>query len=195
MVGESRVECGKYSRFADVASLNVPTAPTAGRNQARAAVPFLGAVLAQSRLCRFALRMRSYAAVRDRNHFLFDLLSRPRRRRAMQLQLGSGELDVIANILLERESLYAASASQSPDLRTGTDLKMCEELLEKILARNTELDSDEMQRLADILADYEHMLKQALARESQTERKGILQTKLDRLEPVVERVEEVCVMF
>jgi hypothetical protein len=113
----------------------------------------------------------------------------------MQLQLQSGELDVIANILLERESLSAASASESPDLRAGTDLKMCEELLEKILARNTELDSDEMQRLADILADYEHMLKQALSRETQPERKGILQTKLDRLEPVVERVEEVCVMF
>jgi hypothetical protein len=113
----------------------------------------------------------------------------------MQLELHSSELDVIANILLERESLYAAEASADPGARCGTELKICEELLEKILARNTELDSDEMQQLADILADYEHMLKQSLARESQPEKKGIVQTKLDRLEPVLERIEEVCVMF
>jgi hypothetical protein len=113
----------------------------------------------------------------------------------MQLQMGSGELDVIANVLMERESAYAAAGSGAPDARGGADLKMCEELLDKILARNKELDTDEMQELANVLSDYEHTLKQALAQESQAERKGILQTKLDRLEPVVERVEEVCVMF
>jgi len=113
----------------------------------------------------------------------------------MQLQLGSSELDVIADVLLERESTYATLASHVPDADSGANLKMCEELLDKILVRNTELDSDEMQQLADILTDYERMLKQALARELEPEMRGLLQAKLDRLEPVVERVEEVCVMI
>ena len=113
----------------------------------------------------------------------------------MQLQLEDGELDVIANVLLERESVAAAAGGGIPDPRRDADRKMCDALLDKLLARNTELDSDEMQQLADILADYEHALKQALSRESHPDRKGILQTKLDRLEPVLERVEEVCVMF
>jgi len=113
----------------------------------------------------------------------------------MQLQLEVGELDVIADVLMERESASAAISSKDPHACSGLDSKICEELLGKILARDTELDSEQMQQLADILSDYERTLKHALAGESRPEMKGLLQTKLDRLVPVVERVEEVCVMF
>lgn len=113
----------------------------------------------------------------------------------MQLQLETGELDVIANVLLEWESQQTATASGPPDTRAGADFKMCEELLDRVVARDLAFDSDELQQLADILENYQRRLHDAVAQESQPAVKAKLQKKLDKLAHVVERVEEVCVMF
>ena len=102
----------------------------------------------------------------------------------MQLQLETDELDLIMNILLEREAA-----------QTGTDFEMCEELLDRIVARNMEFDADELQQLADILAEYQHGLQDAVVHETKPGVKAKLQTKLEKLAHVVERVEEACVMF
>ena len=113
----------------------------------------------------------------------------------MQLRLETDELDLIANVLLERESRQTATASGPPDTRAGADFKMCEELLDHVMARDLKLDSDELQQLADILADYQHTLRDAITQESQPAVKAKLQKKLDTLAHALERVEEACVMF
>ncbi len=102
----------------------------------------------------------------------------------MQLQLETDELDLIANVLLEREAT-----------QTGTEFEMCEELLDRIVARDMEFDSDELQQLADILAEYQHRLQDAVVHETKPAAKAKLQTKMEKLAHVVERVDEACVMF
>jgi uncharacterized coiled-coil protein SlyX len=102
----------------------------------------------------------------------------------MQLQLETDELDLVANVLLEREAAQA-----------GADFEMCEELLDRVVARDMKFDSDQLQQLADILGEYQHGLQDAVARETKPGVKAKLQTKLGKLAHVVERVEEACVMF
>jgi len=112
----------------------------------------------------------------------------------MQLHLGTDELDLIANILLEHQGHATSEGESSPSLPRGSQ-ETCEDLLEKVLARNTELDAEELQQLADILADQRGVLKQRICVEPYAPTKSELLKTLAKLERVLEKVDEACVMF
>ena len=100
----------------------------------------------------------------------------------MQLHLETNELNLLANRLMERKP---------PAVRLPLD----DHLLEMVLARDLSFDSDDLQRLADLLAADEHCLKYDISREPDARRKAELQQKLAVLEGLLEKVDEACVMF
>jgi len=113
--------------------------------------------------------------VRTLPHFLV------RREKAMQLHLETDELNLLANILLQRSS----ASPHGP----------YEDLLEMVLAHDLRFDSDELEQVADLLAAEKRNLKDEIAREADGVSKGKLQTTLALLERVQERVNEACVMI
>ena len=98
----------------------------------------------------------------------------------MQLHLETDELNLLANLLMERE------ASQPRD--------QYDNLLEMVLARNLSFDSDEFERLADILAAEERKLKEEVLRQPSGQQTGV-KGRLALLERLLEKVDEACVMF
>jgi len=117
----------------------------------------------------------------------------------VQLQLSGNELDLLANILLAQEGEVLACARTQQGVptqrRSGPDLQSYERLLEKVLARNMEFDSDELEQIADILTDQRNNLKQSISAEVGQAVRSQLQQNLERLESVLERIEEVCAML
>jgi len=99
----------------------------------------------------------------------------------MQLHLENNELNLLANILLQRSS----AAPQGP----------FEGLLEMVMARDLRFDSDQLEQLAQLLAAEKRNLKDEISRELDGVRKGKLQSRLALLERAQERVDEACVMF
>ena len=99
----------------------------------------------------------------------------------MQLRLEVNELNLLANLLMERS---AAQSSATVD-----------DLLEMVLARNLSFDTDEFQRLADVLAAEERRLKEEVSRQPSVAQKAGIQETLVLLERILEKVDEACVMF
>jgi hypothetical protein len=95
----------------------------------------------------------------------------------MQLHLVTDELNLLANLLMQRSS------------------PQNEKLLEMVLARDLRFDSDELEQVANLLAAEKKSLKEAVAQEPEGARKGKLQNTLAVLERAQERVVEACVMF
>jgi hypothetical protein len=100
----------------------------------------------------------------------------------MQLHLETDELNLLANLLMEPPGETS---------RAGLD----ERLLEMVLARDLRFDSDELERMAALLAADEHRLKDMVAYEPNAARKAEVQQKLALLERVLDRVAEACVMI
>lgn len=96
----------------------------------------------------------------------------------MQLHLETDELNLLANILLQKSGVSAY-----------------EDLLEMVMARDLRFDTDELEQLADLLTAEKQDLKGQISRETDALRKGNLQSTLALLERVHERVNEACVMF
>jgi hypothetical protein len=73
----------------------------------------------------------------------------------MQLHLETDELNLLANILLERVGTIStqASSSGSPqsDGNLGQGPRFFDDILDKVLARDLRLDSDELEGVADLL--------------------------------------------
>src|SRR5579884_2657592 len=114
----------------------------------------------------------------------------------MELYLQTDELDLIANILLEREAELSGPKQQSASSRQrGVDLKVCEELLDRVLVRDMDFDSDELEQLAGILAAEKQAMESALAQAESGPPNVALQRKVARLERVLEKVDEVCAML
>ena len=95
----------------------------------------------------------------------------------MQLHLETDELDLLANLLMQRSNLQN------------------DELLEMILARDLRFDSDELEAVADLLADEKRNLKDQISREQDGFRKSKLLATMAVLEKLQERVNEACVMI
>ncbi len=95
----------------------------------------------------------------------------------MQFHLETDEWKLLADVLLEQ------------------DARQYGELLNKVLARESRLDSGELEQAADLLADKKRSLKEEIAREPDTALKTEMQRQLALLERVLERVNEACVMF
>jgi len=116
----------------------------------------------------------------------------------MQLLLNTAELNIVADILLREQSSRAAAAAA-----TGTQAeeemakrsRADDELLNKILARDLRLDSDELLRLSDLLASCKRELKDEIARAQDSPAAPGLRQKLAILEHALEKINEACVMF
>ncbi|HVP54857.1 MAG TPA: hypothetical protein VMU45_07670 [Candidatus Eisenbacteria bacterium] len=100
----------------------------------------------------------------------------------MQLHLEADELNLLANLLME--------SANAPQLEKPVD-----DLLEMVLARDLRLDSDQLERAANVLAAAKRSMKEEISREPNASRRSGLQQKLALLERVQERVDEACVMF
>jgi hypothetical protein len=114
----------------------------------------------------------------------------------MQLHLETDELDLIANILLQREGqLSRLSQQEVSSTQPGVDLKLCEELLDRVLARDTEFDSDELEQLAELLAAEKDAMNKSPALEKGSPPNALLLRKRSKLERVLEKIDEVCAMI
>ncbi len=95
----------------------------------------------------------------------------------MQFHLETGELNLLANVLLEQ------------------DPRPYQDLLNKVMARDLRLDADELEQAADLLAGKKRSLQDEIVRQPDATLKTELQRQLALLERVLERVNEACVMF
>ena len=118
----------------------------------------------------------------------------------MQLHLEPDELNLLANILLERVGTVStaqapSSGSVQSDRSVGQSPRFMNDVLDKVLARDLRLDSDELEGVADLLRAQKRTLTEGIAHPENAAHKIELQQKLGLLERVLERVTEACVMF
>ncbi|HEY4899687.1 MAG TPA: hypothetical protein VIH91_02595 [Terriglobales bacterium] len=117
----------------------------------------------------------------------------------MQLHLETDELDLLANILVQRIGETAAQAISAgpvkPSIGLAPDPRRYDDLLDKVLARDLKFDSDELECVAGLLTGQERDLRDEIARQPNAALKNELQKQLAVLERVLERVDEACVMI
>ncbi len=118
----------------------------------------------------------------------------------MQLHLETDELNLLANILLERVgAISAAQSSSSGGVQSDRSIEQSprffDDVLDKVLARDLRLDSDELEGVADLLRAQKPKLTESIAHAEDATRKIELLQKLGLLERLLERVTEACVMF
>ena len=114
----------------------------------------------------------------------------------MQLHLETDELDLIANILLQREGQLSGPSQEGvSSVHPGVDLKLCEELLDRVLARDMEFDSDELEQLADILSTEKEAMNKISALEKGAPPNALLLRKRAKMDRVLEKIDEVCAMI
>jgi len=101
----------------------------------------------------------------------------------MQLHLDTKELNLVANVLMERVG------SDSDDSESYS------EILNMVLAHDLRLDSGQLELLAGLLAAEKRRLKEEMSRDSNASRNTELAARLALLQRTEERVEEACVMF
>jgi hypothetical protein len=100
----------------------------------------------------------------------------------MQLLFSREELRVLAQVLEE----LALS-------REGTQKRTSYELLDRVIAHDLRLASDELENLQDLLAVYQSDLRQRIAA-ADAITKLLLQDKAKMLESVMDKVTEACAM-
>src|ERR1017187_5043893 len=96
----------------------------------------------------------------------------------MQLHLETDELNLLANILLERVGTISAQASSSgspqSDGNLGQGPRFFDDILDKVLARDLRLDSDELEGVANLLRAQKRKLTEAIAHPAAGEREQVL---------------------
>lgn len=113
----------------------------------------------------------------------------------MQLQLEADELNLLANVLLERVGPRATERGASePDRSVQQGPVFFDDLLDKILARDLRLDSDELEAVVDLLAKEKLKLTEGSALLKDAAPMAESQRKLRLLERVLEKVDEACAM-
>ena len=117
----------------------------------------------------------------------------------MQFHLETDELNLLANVLLERVSATSAQACSPGRIKSDSDSERDRQqyngLLDKVLVRDLRFDAGELEQTAELLAGKKRNLKDEIARQPNAMLKMELQQKLALLERVLERVNEACVMF
>ena len=117
----------------------------------------------------------------------------------MQFHLETDELDLLANVLMERIGAMAAEAvSAGPpksNLGLAPDPQQCDDLLDRVLARDLKFDPDELEYMADLLTAKKRSLHDEIARQPSSGLKADLQKQLALVERVLERVNELFVMI
>jgi hypothetical protein len=118
---------------------------------------------------------------------------------AMQLHLETDELDLLANVLMQRIGELASQAAldgpPKPVIGLAQDPLRYDSLLDKVLARDLKFDSDELEYVADLLTSQKRSLCAEGACQTSVGLKVETQKKLALLERVLEHVEEACVMI
>ena len=116
----------------------------------------------------------------------------------MQLHLEIDELNLLANILMERISTLSTQASAGSRKKSGAqsqpDTRQYNGLLDKVLARDLRFDSDELEQLADFLAAQKRELTSEFARQYHVTLRDELLRRLSLLERVLEKIDEACAM-
>jgi hypothetical protein len=117
----------------------------------------------------------------------------------MQLHLNADELNLLADTLLERVGAMSAQRLSAASVQANTDMRQdprCyDDLLDKIMVRDLQLDSDELEQVADLLARQKRDLNCEIARLQDSALRLNLQSKLGLVEHILERVEEACAML
>lgn len=117
----------------------------------------------------------------------------------MQLHLETDELDLLANVLMQRIGGLATQAAidglPKPVIGQPSNPRRYDDLLDKVLARDLKFDSDELECVADLLTSQKCSLRDQIARQPRVALKAEAQKKLALLERVLEHVEEACVMI
>ncbi|MGA2369159.1 MAG: hypothetical protein ACLPPV_16395 [Candidatus Korobacteraceae bacterium] len=117
----------------------------------------------------------------------------------MQLHLEVEQLNLLANILLERVGELSAQRPSADGLKSKIDIqrdfRRSNELLDKVLAHDLRLDSDELEQLAGLLTARKASLGDEIARQPNAAAKTGMQRKSALLEEVLERVDEACAMI
>jgi hypothetical protein len=112
----------------------------------------------------------------------------------MQLYLNADELHLFATTLLERVGAMDAprlSAVQR-NANIGQDARCYDDLLDKVLASDLRLDSDELEQVADLLGAQKRDLKDEIAGLRDSALLLNLQEKLELVERILQRVEDAC---
>ena len=102
----------------------------------------------------------------------------------MQFHLDTAELNLLAEVLMQETG--KPSAEQLPG---------CDDLLNKVLARDMRLDSGELEQAGEVLRKYERALKEEMAGTQDPNLSARQQAKLKLMQRVREKVNEACVMF
>ena len=117
----------------------------------------------------------------------------------MQLHLETDELNLIANTLMARLGKASAQAARSggdqPDQSTRLGPQVYDRLLDKILARDLRLETDELDQMSELLDTQRCKLTEQIARGENAALQAELQRQLRLLDHVLERINEACVMF
>ena len=116
----------------------------------------------------------------------------------MQLHLETDELNLVADILMQRigkASAQTAQFSGRPDESIRLGPQFYDRLLDKILARDMRLDTDELDQVGELLDTQRCKLTEQIARGGNAALQAELQRKLRRLDHILERISEACVMF
>jgi hypothetical protein len=112
----------------------------------------------------------------------------------MQLQLDADELNLLADTLLERVGMISAqmplAASVQGNEERDRAVRRYDHLLDKVLARDLRLDSDELEQVADLFREQKCDLDDEIARMQNSALRFKMQQKLGLVERILERVEE-----
>lgn len=117
----------------------------------------------------------------------------------MKLHFTGAEFQVLANVLLEASCARQAEKDAAGDAKSQAALqrrlRITEDLVAKILARDLQFDFAELDELVDILKAKKRKLGADIAQTEDSALKRDLQEKQALLESLLGRVNETCTMF
>ena len=117
----------------------------------------------------------------------------------MQVHLDADELNLLADTLLERVGMISAQKPSAASIQANEDrdqaVRRYDHLLDKVLARDLRLDSDELEQVADLFREQKCDLDHEIASMQNSALRLKLQQKLGLVERILERVEEARAML
>ena len=117
----------------------------------------------------------------------------------MQLHLNAGELNLLADTSLERVGMISAQKPWAASVEGNEDrdrvARRYDDLLDKVLAKDLRLDSDELDQVADLLGEQKRDLNDETARLQNSAVRLKLQQKRGLVERILERIDEARAML
>ena len=117
----------------------------------------------------------------------------------MQIQFTFEQLRLLFRILEQdcRELREKISQTNDMDVKRllNSEEAAEEEVLEKVISRQLQFTSDELDELARVLRDHAQKLRKELARASEAGSKRELENRIAALERLLDKVIEACAML